>query len=93
MLHLQPGQEMCIRDSSVNVVAWKKIGGAKVGGGAGYTFTKSHSKMNGTGTEHSGSVNSPKADGYGFSWDFVMWNMTLNGKKVPAPVSYTHLTR
>lgn len=69
---------------SVNVVAWKKIGGAKVGGGAGYTFTKSHSKMNGTGTEHSGSVNSPKADGYGFSWDFVMWNMTLNGKKVPA---------
>lgn len=69
---------------SVNVVAWKKIGGAKVGGGAGYTFTKSHSKMNGTGTEHSGSVNSPKADGYGFSWNFVMWNMTLNGKKVPA---------
>ena len=69
---------------SVNVVAWKKIGGAKVGGGAGYTFTKSHSKMNGTGTEHSGSVNSPKADGYGFSWNFAMWNMTLNGKKVPA---------
>ena len=69
---------------SVNVVAWKKIGGAKVGGGAGYTFTKSHSKTNGTGTEHSGSVNSPKADGYGFSWNFVMWNMTLNGKKVPA---------
>ena len=55
-----------------------------MGGGAGYTFTKSHSKMNGTGTEHSGSVNSPKADGYGFSWNFVMWNMTLNGKKVPA---------
>ena len=69
---------------SVNVVAWKKIGGAKVGGGAGYTFTKSHSKVNGTGTEHSGSVNSPKADGYGFSWNFAMWNMTLNGKKVPA---------
>ena len=69
---------------SVNVVAWKKIGGAKVGGGAGYTFTKTRSKMNGTGTEHSGSVNSPKADGYGFSWNFVMWNMTLNGKKVPA---------
>ena len=40
--------------------------------------------MNGTGTEHSGSVNSPKADGYGFSWNFAMWNMTLNGKKVPA---------
>ena len=69
---------------SVNVVAWKKIGGAKVGGGAGYTFTKTRSKMNGTGTEHSGSVNSPKADGYGFSWNFAMWNMTLNGKKVPA---------
>ena len=69
---------------SVNVVAWKKIGGAKVGGGAGYTFTKSHSKMNGTGTEHSGSVNSPTADGYGFLWNFAMWNMTLNGKKVPA---------
>lgn len=68
---------------SVNVVAWKKIGGAKVGGGAGYTFTKSHSKMNGTGTEHSGSVNSPKADGYGFSWNFAMWNMTLNGKRSP----------
>lgn len=69
---------------SVNVVAWKKIGGAKVGGGAGYTFTKTRSKMNGTGTEHSGSVNSPRADGYGFSWNFAMWNMTLNGKKVPA---------
>ena len=69
---------------SVNVVAWKKFGGTKVGGGAGYTFTKSHSSMNGTGTEHSGSVNSPKADGYGFSWNFAMWNMTLNGKKVPA---------
>ncbi len=69
---------------SVNVVAWKKIGGAKVGGGAGYTFTKTRSKMNGTGTEHSGSVNSPTADGYGFSWNFAMWNMTLNGKKVPA---------
>ena len=69
---------------SVNVVAWKKIGGAKVGGGAGYTFTKTRSKMNGTGTEHSGSVNSPKADGYDFSWNFAMWNMTLNGKKVPA---------
>ena len=69
---------------SVNVVAWKKIGGAKVGGGAGYTFTKTRSKMNGTGTEHSGSVNSPKAYGYGFSWNFAMWNMTLNGKKVPA---------
>ncbi len=40
--------------------------------------------MNSTGTEHSGSVNSPKADGYGFSWNFAMWNMTLNGKKVPA---------
>ena len=66
------------------MVAWKKIGGAKVGGGAGYTFTKTRSKMNGTGTEHSGSVNSPKADGYGFSWNFAMWNMTLNGKKVPA---------
>ena len=71
---------------SVNVVAWKKIGGAKVGGGAGYTFTKTRSKMNGTGTEHSGSVNSPKTDGYGFSWNFAMWNMTLNGKKVPALV-------
>ena len=69
---------------SVNVVAWKKIGGAKVGGGAGYTFTKTRSKMNGTGTEHSGSVNSPTAAGYGFSWNFAMWNMTLNGKKVPA---------
>ena len=69
---------------SVNVVAWKKIGGAKVGGGAGYTFTKTRSKMNGSGTEHSGSVNSPTADGYGFSWNFAMWNMTLNGKKVPA---------
>ena len=69
---------------SVNVVAWKKFGGTKVGGGAGYTFTKTRSKMNGTGTEHSGSVNSPKADGYGFSWNFAMWNMTLNGKKVPA---------
>ena len=69
---------------SVNVVAWKKIGGAKVGGGAGYTFTKTRSKMNATGTEHSGSVNSPTADGYGFSWNFAMWNMTLNGKKVPA---------
>lgn len=69
---------------SVNVVAWKKIGGAKVGGGAGYTFTKTRSKMNGTGTEHSGSVNSPTAAGYGFLWNFAMWNMTLNGKKVPA---------
>ena len=69
---------------SVNVVAWKKIGGAKVGGGGGYTFTKTRSKMNGSGTEHSGSVNSPKADGYGFTWNFAMWNMTLNGKKVPA---------
>ena len=69
---------------SVNVVAWKKIGGAKVGGGAGYTFTKTRSKMNGTGTEHGGSVNSPTAAGYGFSWNFAMWNMTLNGKKVPA---------
>ena len=69
---------------SVNVVAWKKIGGAKVGGGAGYTFTKTRSKMNGSGTEHSGSVNSPTADGYGFLWNFAMWNMTLNGKKVPA---------
>lgn len=69
---------------SVNVVAWKKIGGAKVGGGAGYTFTKTRSKMNGSGTEHSGSVNSPTAAGYGFSWNFAMWNMTLNGKKVPA---------
>lgn len=29
---------------SVNVVAWKKIGGAKVGGGAGYTFTKTAPK-------------------------------------------------
>lgn len=68
---------------SINVLAWGTNAGWKLGAGAGYTYTHNSSKMNGTGTEYSGSVHGPVADGYSFAWNFAMWNMEVGGKKVP----------
>lgn len=70
-------------DLDINVSAWTTALGFKGGYSAGYSHSYGKTTMNGKGTEYSGSVMGPVADGYSFNWNFAIWNMTVGGRKIP----------